>query len=145
MKKIFFLLMLFMLPIALAHTDEFGEASNEIHFMHKGALKFPVWTYYAEIIEHFVMFIVIAVVLYAVYKTFSKFHIEKKGILNLFMYGFSFIGVGELLTFLHHFLIFPLGVFNAVFNHLLVMVGIIFLGIGFVKLVRYEESKKRRK
>jgi len=145
MKKIFFLLMLFMLPIALAHTDEFGEVSNEIHFMHKGALKFPVWTYYAEIVEHLVMVVVVAIALYAVYAIFSRFHIKKRGIFNLFVYGFLLIGVGELLTLLHHFLIYPLGVLNAVFNHGLLVIGVVFLCIGFVKLVRYEESKKRRK
>ncbi len=131
-----------MLPAAIAHTDEFGEASS-MHLMHKGALKFPVWTYYAEIVEHLVMVVIVAVALYAVYKTFSRLHIEKKGIFNLFVYGFLFIGIGELLTLLHHFLIYPLGVLNAVFNHGLLVIGIVFLGIGFVKLIRYEEGRKR--
>ena len=144
MKKMIFLLILLSFPIVLAHTDEFGEASS-MHFMHRGALKFPVWSYYAEIVEHLVMVIVVAVALYAVYGTFSKFHIEKKGTLNLFVYGFLFIGIGELLTLLHHFLIYPLGVLNAVFNHGLLVIGIVLLGIGFVKLIRYEEGKKRRR
>ena len=144
MKKIIFLLILLSFPIVLAHTDEFGEASS-IHFMHRGALKFPVWSYYAEIVEHLVMVIVVAVALYAVYAIFSRFHIEKKGIFNLFVYGFLLIGVGELLTLLHHFLIYPLGVLNAVFNHGLLVIGIVFLGIGFVKLIRYEEGKKRKR
>ena len=91
------------------------------------------------------MVIVVAIALYAVYETFSRFHIEKKGVLNLFVYGFLFIGIGELLTLLHHFLIYPLGVLNAVFNHGLLVVGIVFLGIGFFKLVRYEEGKKRKR
>ena len=61
------------------------------------------------------------------------------------VYGFLFIGIGELLTLLHHFLIYPLGVFNAVFNHGLLLVGVVFLAIGFVKLIKYEEGKKRRR
>ena len=145
MKKIVFLLMLLALPIAIAHTDEFGEVSNEIHFMHKGALKFPVWTYYAEIVEHLVMFVVIAITLYAIYETFSKFHIEKKKTFGFFVWGFLSIGLGELLTLLHHFLIYPLGIFNAIFNHGLLLAGVVLLGIGFVKLVKYEEGRKRRK
>ena len=132
------------MPTVLAHTDEFGE-TNGMHLMHRGALLFPVWTYYAEIIEHFAMFVVIAVVLYTIYETFSKFHIQKKKIFGFFVWGFLSIGLGELLTLLHHFLIYPLGIFNAVFNHGLLLIGIIFLGIGFVRLVRYEESKRKKK
>jgi len=144
MKKIIFLLMLLALPVAIAHTDEFGEVSNEMHFMHRGTLKFPVWTYYVEIIEHLVMVIVAAIALYVVYETFSKLHIEKKEILGFFVKGFLFIGVGELLTLLHHFLFYPLGIFNAVFNHGLLLAGTAFLGIGLVKLVKYEETRRKR-
>jgi len=138
-----FLLVLLNLPVVLAHSDEFGEVDS-MHFMHMGTLKFPIWSYYVEIIEHLVMFVVVAIALYSIYSAFSKFHIEKKEILGFFVKGFLFIGIGELLTLLHHFLFYPLGIFNAVFNHGLLLVGIAFLAVGLVKLIKYEENKRKK-
>lgn len=136
MKIFYFTLFLvfILIPLTLAHSDDIGE-QDSMHFMHKGRLTFPVWTYYAEIIEHIAMFIVGVVGFVLVFKTKNSF----------LLWGFGVFTFSELLTTLHHFLIFPLGVLNAVFNHLLVLISIILIVIGIINFKKGDKDVQPQK
>ena len=130
MKKrwIIWLVVLLVLPnLASAHEDEYGDSDN-FHFFHMGKLTFPVWTYWGEIVEHFLMVIVFSAGLFYIY---TKKKVDKIG--SMVVSGFVLILISELFTLLHHFLIFPLGVLNAVFGHGLLLVGMLLVVFGIIK------------
>ena len=131
-------LALALLSMAFAHEDEFGE-SESFHFLHMGKLVFPVWTYWAEIIEHSLILLTILIGLIWAYSKYSKPNEEIK--LGLVEFGFITIIISETFTLLHHFLIFPFGIFNAVFHHGLLFVGILLLVCGFLKLIKEDREK----
>ena len=131
MKKLSIIIYVLMfliaiLPAVYSHEDEFGDSDN-IHLFHMGKLTFPVWTYWAEIAEHFAAVLAVAIGLFLLYFNSA---IKK---ISLIGYGLIFILISEVLTLFHHFLIFPLGIFNAVFNHGLLLIGFALLVLGLVK------------
>jgi len=128
-------LSLALLNIAFAHEDEFGEFDS-MHFFHTGKLVFPVWTYWAEIVEHFAIVLAVAIGLILAY---AKLRANEKH--SLFLTGFILILVSETFTLLHHFLVFPFGIFNAVFHHGLLFTGILFLVLGIIKLAKEDEKR----
>lgn len=79
---------------------------------------FPVWTYWVEIVEHAVIFLVSATTAaYLVYR-------RKKASTKIAAAGFGILAIGELLTILHHFLAYPFGVWNAIVNHALLLAAV---------------------
>lgn len=127
MKKILllFLLIALVVPFGYSHSDEYEESGmGSMHLFHYGKLSFPVWTYYAEIVEHVLLFTIAVAGVWLIYYKLYKSHEHLKEVLDYVLWGFALLGLGELLTTLHHFLIYPFGIFNAVINHGLVLVGI---------------------
>lgn len=126
---------------ALAHTDEIGEADS-MHFMHYGSLTFPVWTYWAEILEHSGMIIagiIVFIVLLNHYSS-SADKTKRKNIAYA-LWGFGLWTLGEILTQSHHFLFFPFGIFNAVVTHGLTLAGIILIIISIAKICSSNQIK----
>jgi len=100
-----FLFLLLLLPAVFAHSDE--------------GVVFPAWTYWVEIVEHAATFAIsISVIAFLLYR--------KAG--NRFLVaGFGLFALAEFLTILHHFLIYPFGIWDSIVNH-----GLLLLAVGAV-------------
>lgn len=107
----FALALLLLAPIAMA--DEAAPPA------------FPAWTYWVEIFEHLAMFLVAAVA--------TAVLLSRKKRAGYAAFGFGVLALAELLTILHHFLVYPFGVWNAIFNHSLLLVAVASLAYSFVK------------
>lgn len=129
----------FAAPSAYAHMGE--EELDSYHLMYHGMLKFPAWTYYAEIIIHFASLLVAVGAVLLIYYELRKSHGHLRRTLDYALLGFSLIAFGELMTTLHHFLIYPFGVLNAIINHGLLLLGLIFLVYAFFVLRDKEDDK----
>lgn len=116
MREILLFLSL-IIPIGLADSDH---------------IAFPEWTYWVEIFEHSGILIVSLV---AVAFLFSKY--ENKGWVKFAIAGFGIFAFSEILTILHHFLIYPFGVWNAIANHGLSLIG---LAVIFYSLTMLREK-----
>ena len=99
---------------------------------------FPVWTYYAEIVEHVIIlaFSLAAIALH--YKFFKKYG---KNILYAIA-GWAIIALGEALTTAHHFLFYTFGEVNAVVNHALLLAGLLMLAYAYIKILGEKASKQ---
>ncbi len=127
MTTLIFLLSLILLNVNFVFAND-GDA-------HGGRLVFPAWTYYAEIVEHSLMIIIsIAAILLLInpYKTYSNE--AKDGILWMII-GLGIFIFAQLITNLHHFLIFPFGIWNAVIHHGLYVISIIVIIAAFFKAI----------
>ena len=140
-----FLLFLVNIVVVTAHeTDDQMHmmehmAENSVDyplFMHYGPISFPVWTYYAEIVQHISMVVIALIAIVAIYLSLSKKVELRKQDLQLALWGFIILGAGELMTTLHHYLIHPFGIYNAVVNHLLLLVGLLLLALVFIQIYR---------
>ncbi|MEK6916844.1 MAG: hypothetical protein AABW92_03800, partial [Nanoarchaeota archaeon] len=90
---------------------------------------FPVWTYYAEIVEHSLMMVVGIVGIALLWK-----HKKRKGVIEMII-GLALLVVAQLITNLHHFLIYPFGILNAIIHHGLYLVSIILIILSFNKIL----------
>ena len=117
-----------------AHGDE-NHALGELtaSFFHYGSLGFPAWTYYVEIVEHIAMFLVVMAAALVYLVAYKK---EAGKSLGIVIAGFILLAVAELLTIAHHFLIHPLGIFNAVVNHFLTLIGFVLLAYGIFMMLK---------
>lgn len=129
----------FIAPFAYAHMGE--EEMDSYHFMFYGKLSFPAWTYYAEIILHFLSLLVAVGAVLLIYYELRKSHGHIRRTLDFALLGFSLIAFGELMTTLHHFLIYPFGVLNAIINHGLLLLGLISLVCAFFILRDKKDDK----
>lgn len=142
---IFFIV--FMIPLAYAHAEDeqdmgsmamdssdMAMGAGGYHFMYYGKISFPAWTYYAEIILHFVSLLVAVGAVLLIYYELRKSHGHIRKTLDYALLGFSLIAFGELMTTLHHFLIYPFGVLNAIINHGLLLIGLLCLVYAFFVL-----------
>ena len=100
---------------------------------------FPVWTYYAEIVEHVIIFIFAAISVVFHQKFYKKYG---KNIIYA-MTGWAIIALGEALTIAHHFLFYPFGEINAIMNHALLLVGLFVLAFAYIKILGEGKSKKQ--
>ena len=97
---------------------------EEIQVMHYGSIQFPAWTYYVEIVQHILSIAAAVAGVVIIYSRLYKTHGHLKKVLDYAVWGFLILGIGELLTTLHHFLFHPFGIMNAIINHLMVLVGL---------------------
>lgn len=93
---------------------------------------FPVWTYYAEIVEHG---LIISIAIFVLYRILTRTR-KKTGVTNHLILGFIALAIGESLTIMHHFLIYPFGIYNAIVHHGLLLVSIVFISFSCIKSIR---------
>lgn len=105
------LALLLLAPFAMAHENE--------------PVVFPAWTYWVEIFEHLAM---LAVSAFAAAVLLGRRKRDSHAV-----FGFAVFAFAELLTILHHFLLYPFGVWNAIVNHSLLLVATASLAYSFVK------------
>ncbi|MBR9699329.1 hypothetical protein GOV09_02645 [Candidatus Woesearchaeota archaeon] len=129
---LFLIVIMLLLPLGLAHTGQ-GETINHegMSFFHYGSLSFPAWTYYAEIIIHIGSLIVAISAALLMQNKLAKSDQRKYAVI-----GLSIIAVAELLTVLHHFLILPFGILNAVINHILLLIGLVLIAYSMLHHVK---------
>ena len=128
MKKYFFKLALifFVINLLLIKVDANGEHNDNIIF--------PSWTYYGEIIEHSIIIIISIIAIYLLINKYRK-NVKKEEAIKLSIIAFAIIALSQLLTNLHHFLVYPFGVWNAIIHHGLLLVGIILIVFSYIKLL----------
>lgn len=125
------ILTVFLLTVLIANIGIVS--ANDVHS--DEALIFPEWTYYAEIVEHSAMVIIAIIAILFLIRPYREHENAKQGILWL-MIGLGIFALSQLLTNLHHFLIFPFGVLNAVVHHGLLLVSIVIITIALFKLLK---------
>ncbi len=124
----------FSLQIAYGHGDENAAGDSHFELFHYGSLGFPAWTYYVEIVEHIAMFLAVMIGAMIVYLKAYKREASKS--FGLVIFGFVLLALAEALTIMHHFLIHPLGIFNAVVNHFLTLAGFVLLAYGVFMVIK---------
>src|SRR3989344_7711131 len=102
-------------------------------------MEFPVWTYYAEIVEHLIIFAFSSIAIIFHYKFYKKYG---RNIIYAIA-GWAIIAIGEALTTAHHFLFYPFGEINAIVNHGLLLAGLFILAFAYIKILGEEKSKKQ--
>ena len=123
---VFFLF--FLAPFIVAHT---GDDEGLHHPEGNAPLQFPTWTYYAEIFEHLLSFLVaLGIALFIRLKLYES-QKHAMGALRFAFFGFMVIATGEFLTTLHHFLIYPFGIYDSIANHFLFLAGLVLLAFSF--------------
>lgn len=128
----------------LHHADDITAAdAGDMQMMHYGTIRFPVWTYYAEIILHVLSLAVAAFAVILIYTKLYKTHGHIKKVLDFAWWGFILLAFGELLTTLHHFLFYPFGIFNAIINHTLTLTGIGLIVYAFFILRKHDVIENR--
>ncbi len=110
--------------------------ANGTHLDEDQSLVFPEWTYYAETIEHGAMLIIAIITILLLIKPYRKHENEVKESILWLIIGLVMLALSQLLTNLHHFLIFPFGIWNAIIHHGLLMVSVVVMIIAFFKLLK---------
>lgn len=95
----------------------------------EAAEQVPIWTYYVEIFEHIVAALVAGGAAALLYAYHGRKHDEEHRLAAL---GFAIIFIGEALTTAHHFLLKPFGVWNAIVNHALLLLGLAVLAYALL-------------
>ncbi len=129
------------MSIALFNTDLVIADDGSAHVKR---LVFPAWTYYAEIVEHSLMIIIAFVAILLLIKPYKKFEAKTKEGILLMIVGLSIFIFAQILTNLHHFLIFPFGIWNAIFHHGLYVISLITIIIAFFKTLSYDGYINRK-
>lgn len=96
-----------------------------------GRVVFPVWTYYAEIVEHSLM-AVIAIVVIVQIADYKK----PKNAVKYGLAGFAVFFLAEILTIMHHYLIYIFGIYTAIIHHGLLLVSIALISYAFVSSLK---------
>ena len=117
---------------------------SSLTFADSDHIEFPEWTYWAEIAEHTAMLgiAVIAIIFLLNYYKNQKY----KNQIKIAIVGFGIFAFGELSTTLHHFLLYPFGVWNAIVNHglLLIAIAIIVYALaGLLKEIKTGNSEQK--
>jgi len=97
------------------------------------SITFPVWTYYVEIVEHS---LIILVSLIAVILLFKKINSKNRNSVYLMSSGLVALIIAQFITNLHHFLIYPFGIWNAVIHHGLYFISIVLMIMAFFKTIK---------
>lgn len=113
--KRFFAVLLLLAGAQAAFADSDGHA-------------FPVWTYWVEIGEHAAMFLIAL--------TIVAYLLKKGPDMKLALWGFGIFALAEFLTILHHFLVYPFGVWNAIVNHGLLLVALALVSYSFARVLK---------
>lgn len=127
-------ILIFLFIFTLAN---FGLVSaNGEHSHEEQSLIFPAWTYYAEIAEHSLMIIIGVVAILFLSKPYKIYKGEvKQGILWMIM-GLTIFIFAQLLTNLHHFLVYPFGIWNAIIHHGLYVMSIAIIIMALFKVLK---------
>ncbi len=125
---LFAVVLLFSAGSAFAHEGA-GIAPHEEPAASAAALQFPQWTYWVEIFEHAAITVVAAaaVAYLLLMRKKSSIGTKRAGLLAT---GFALLALSQLLTNLHHFLIYPFGELNAIAHHGLLLASVIVIAIG---------------
>ena len=85
---------------------------------------FPQWTYYGEIVEHTLLIIITFLAIILLIKPSKTEEKKKKLSISLMIIGLATVLLSQFLTDLHHFLIYPFGMWNAIVHHGFLVIGV---------------------
>lgn len=127
----------FLLVILGSHAA-YANGSHDDASPHTGAMAFPEWTYYAEIVEHTALIIlpIAAIALFAAAHRKNKMHGKP---ITWMAAGLAILIAGQIIVNMQHFLIFPFGIFTAIVHHGLVAAGVIVMIAAFYMLLKEKQ------
>ena len=118
--------MLLIMQVVLATGNGHPDSS------HDGVVLFPAWTYYVEIVEHVLMAVIAFYVLVQLFEGGKQVKVVKAGLA-----GFALFLIAEILTILHHFMIYTFGIYTAIVHH-----GLLLISAGLIAYAFIESAKK---
>lgn len=128
----------YLLIILIANIGIASANGEDLHEEQTGA--FPLWTYYAEIVEHSLIIIASSIAIVFLVRPYRTHKNEARQGIFWMITGLVTLLISQILTNLHHFYFFTFGIWNAVVHHALLFASIIFMISGFFKVL--QEMKK---